>query len=63
MTDPTLARTLRTRLQAARTPSEMVAVLTETTDLSPNQATALVQQCGSDLARLIEAAVRFKAEG
>lgn len=63
MTDIDLAQTLRTRLAAARTHGERVAVLAEKTDLSPNQAAALLERFGSDLDRLVDEAVAFKAEG
>lgn len=63
VTDTDLAQILRTRLAAARTHGERVVVLAEKTDLSPNQASELLERCGSDLDHLIDEAVAFKAEG
>jgi hypothetical protein len=37
--------------------------LTETTDLSPNQARALLRRHGNDFAKIREEAENFKAEG
>jgi hypothetical protein len=37
--------------------------LTETTDLSPNQAKALLRRHGNDWAKIKEEAENFKAEG